>query len=486
MARLSAAAVAALVVLACAHTAAAFYLPGVAPRGYGLDDQVDMRVNKIHSVRTQLPYRYYDLPFCAPEEVVEDSENLGEYLAGDRIENSMYELFTKRNEYCKVLCDEQSYTAEQTAAFAERIDEEYVVDWVLDNMPAAVLMYDEETGDQHLQRGFPLGYYEEEVDAAGNAQRYHYLYNHMHFRINYNPFEEEDAVRIVGFEVEPQSVQHQYDGAKFDKKFTQLSTCNPAHHVDRTDPPQSVDGAQKVIFTYDVHWEATDVKWSERWEVFLEGTADDEVHWFSIVNSCMIVLFLSGMIAMILMRALNRDIAKYNEESTLEDSQEESGWKLVHADVFRPPAGWFGPMVLSVMVGSGMQVLMMAVTLMVFAVFGFLSPANRGGLATAMLLLFVFMGSFAGYWASRIYKMFGGKAWKRNTLLTAVMFPGSVCMTAFVLNFFVWGKVRCRGCGAAVAAALSSPLSLMCARARVRMRCRGPLVKSGTRPRPFL
>ena len=37
---------------------------------------------------------------------------------------------------------------------------------------------------------------------------------------------------------------------------------------------------------------------------------------------------------------------------------------------------------------------------------GFLSPANRGGLMTAMLLLFVFMGAFAGYSSARLYKHF--------------------------------------------------------------------------------
>ncbi len=43
---------------------------------------------------------------------------------------------------------------------------------------------------------------------------------------------------------------------------------------------------------------------------------------------------------------------------------------------------------------------------MVFATLGFLSPANRGGLMTAVLLLFVFMGCFAGYSSARLYKAF--------------------------------------------------------------------------------
>lgn len=31
--------------------------------------QVPMMVNKIWSAKTQLPYRYYDLPFCQPKSV---------------------------------------------------------------------------------------------------------------------------------------------------------------------------------------------------------------------------------------------------------------------------------------------------------------------------------------------------------------------------------------------------------------------------------
>lgn len=52
----------------------------------------------------------------------------------------------------------------------------------------------------------------------------------------------------------------------------------------------------------------------------------------------MIVLFLTVMIAMILLRALRKEIAQYNDPSTLEEAKEESGWKLVHGDVFRPPS----------------------------------------------------------------------------------------------------------------------------------------------------
>ena len=55
--------------------------------------------------------------------------------------------------------------------------------------------------------------------------------------------------------------------------------------------------------------------------------ADDEIHWFSIINSMMIVLFLSVMTALIMLRTLHRDITVYNQLETAEETQEESGWK---------------------------------------------------------------------------------------------------------------------------------------------------------------
>jgi len=46
--------------------ATAFYLPGVAPQQYENFESVAMKVNKLTSIKTQLPYEYYALPFCQP------------------------------------------------------------------------------------------------------------------------------------------------------------------------------------------------------------------------------------------------------------------------------------------------------------------------------------------------------------------------------------------------------------------------------------
>jgi len=162
---------------------------------------------------------------------------------------------------------------------------------------------------------------------------------------------------------------------------------------------------------------------------------EGQIHWFSIVNSLMIVIFLSGMVAMILLRTLHRDIAKYND-MTADDTAEETGWKLVHGDVFRKPPH---SKMLAVSVGSGIQLLVCTAVTLIFSAFGFLSPVHRGSILQGMLLLFTFAGILAGYTSARFYKTWKGEDWKRTTLWTAFLYPGTVFVIFFCLDLFVWG-----------------------------------------------
>lgn len=61
-------------------------------------------------------------------QVKEESENLGEILAGDRIESSDYVLIFGKNETCKVLCWKE-YGRRATNDFVERIKQDYTVNW---------------------------------------------------------------------------------------------------------------------------------------------------------------------------------------------------------------------------------------------------------------------------------------------------------------------------------------------------------------------
>lgn len=63
-------------------------------------DLLKVKVNKLTSVKTQLPYSYYSLPYCKPEKIVDSAENLGEVLRGDRIENSPFVVCLSFGPFC--------------------------------------------------------------------------------------------------------------------------------------------------------------------------------------------------------------------------------------------------------------------------------------------------------------------------------------------------------------------------------------------------
>ena len=72
-----------------------------------------------------------------------------------------------------------------------------------------------------------------------------------------------------------------------------------------------------------------------------------------------------------------------------------------------------------------------------FACLGFLSPANRGSLATTAIVLFVFLGCPAGYVSARLYKTFGGERWKckkAKTIIICVIYIFSECYLDFIFG----------------------------------------------------
>jgi len=391
---------------------------------YKEGSEVDLKVNKLTSVKTQLPYAFYTLPYCRPKEITESVENLGEILAGDMIENSPFEIKMLETTDCKVLC-KQLLSQEQKDKFKSMIDDEYLVNWMVDNLPAATRFVRSGAGGGEFtyMDGFPVG-----VEQQGR----YFIHNHVKLDLKYHKQPDEfEGFRIVGFEVEPHSVtQATRPDGNAEGTFTAMCQEGVAS------PAFDLDLHQEIVFTYDVMWTESPIRWSTRWDNYLK-MAGGQIHWFAILNSVVIVLFLSGMVAMILLRTLHRDIAKYNELATAEEQAEETGWKLVHGDVFRAPPH---SVLLSVSVGAGMQILGMALVTLIFALFGFLSPAHRGGLLQCMMLLFTFMGTLAGFTSARFCKLFDGDNWKLTTLLTACLYPGLFFVVFFILNLFIWGQ----------------------------------------------
>lgn len=140
--------------------------------------------------------------------------------------------------------------------------------------------------------------------------------------------------------------------------------------------PQAVDpnSGTKLLFTYEVEWEPSKISWASRWDTYL-AMSDVQIHWFSIINSLVVIFFLSGnkvsicilknfklisstgILTMIMIRTLRRDIARYNADEGMDEAIEETGWKLVHGDVFRPPRN---SRFFAAVIGSGIQIFLMS------------------------------------------------------------------------------------------------------------------------------
>ena len=415
------------VVLFVAQTAAAIKLRGLTSNTYRDGEPIAVRVNSLTSSSRIMPMPWYSLPWCQmpPEEIKAHKQrmNLGEILWGDQVEPSLFEFEVLTNITCSSLCV-KSMKYKDKELLTKRIEENYRGNLILDNLPVA----EEGSGSRSrfskvVTTGFPIG-----IPKRRSGMGRTVVFNHLEFSVFYKEadaiVEEEDTFRIVGFQVSPMSID--FTDVECGPKFSHEAGGSPVFSTDDT-----------IRWTYSVHWYPSDVEWSTRWDIYLKASPmENRIHWFSIINSLIIVIVLSIFIAFVLLRALRRDLARYNDPEAIQEDRDESGWKLVHGDVFRKPerAG-----LLSVFVGSGVQLIGMTSVTILFAALGFLSPANRGSLLTALIVTFVLLGSANGYVTARLAKYFKMRSW-RIIFVTAIFFPGQIFLGYFLLNFVHWGN----------------------------------------------
>lgn len=427
--------------------AAAFYLPGVAPTSYREGQQVPVFVDRLtpspsyddEQVHSVLSFDYYTeaFHFCKPGTIESQSESLGSVLFGDRIQSSPFEFRMKQDEECKTFrsCGPQEFSAVDAEFVNLRIMQNFIVNLLVDGLPAGELVTDTTTGDSFYNPGASLGFVHEETPV---------LNNHFDFLIDYHEAAPGEF-RVVGVEVVPWTDRDAKDLGDGRGECVSPETSMPLELSDNSETPG-------VVFTYSVRWQESPTQFATRWDKYLH-VYDPKIHWFSLINSTIIVVFLSGMVFVILVRTLRKDITRYNklDAFVLEDLsngrndgdfddtvQEDSGWKLVHGDVFRPPKR---PLILAILVGNGAQLFMMTGFTIAFALLGFLSPSNRGGLGTVMVLLYTLFGGIGGFVASYTYKSLGGSdRWREVMALTPTALPALVFGTFFLLDLFLWAK----------------------------------------------
>lgn len=371
---------------ASTNVASGRQLLGEKDHTYKPGDKVPLWASKVGPfTNPSETYEYYNLPYCQPKDGIKHKIlGMGEVVDANRMASTPYQLNFrtehKGQEVCVVQLD-----SEKLKEFRRAVSEDWYFQMYYDDLPVW---------------GF-IGKMEKIFKPKGVTEFKYFLFTHIDFDVKYN---EDNVIEI---------------------------------NVS-TDPQEAVDISANVTsttakFTYSVRWTPVTTKFENRlsrYERFPLNPVHLEIHWFSIINSCVTVLLLTGFLATILMRVLKADFIKYSrDDPALEE--EESGWKYVHGDVFRFPAH---KNLFCAFVGTGTQVFYLSLCIFALALVGVFYPYNRGSLYTALIFLYAFTASVAGYVASSYYKQMEGEFWVRNILLTCFIYCGPFLAVFSFLN----------------------------------------------------
>jgi transmembrane 9 superfamily member 2/4 len=69
---------------------------------------------------------------------------------------------------------------------------------------------------------------------------------------------------------------------------------------------------EQITFTYEVENVKSNIRCPSRWDVYMKMDGA-KVHWFSIMNSMMVVFFLAGIVFVTFLRIVRMDLTRYEE-----------------------------------------------------------------------------------------------------------------------------------------------------------------------------
>ncbi|KAI0988117.1 hypothetical protein GJ496_007598 [Pomphorhynchus laevis] len=321
----------------------------------------------------QETYNFYSLPFCSGPDmsILHYHETISERLLGDQLELSGIDIRFKVNVPVTVYCT-KTLSDKDITAFVKAISEDYWYQLFIDDLPWRL----------------PVGVMDKDQS---------FIFQHKNIIISYN------NDRIIEINVTATD-------AKLLDHHTQLS------------------------FTYEVHWIQTNISFAQRFDRYKDiDFFQHQIHWFSIFNSFMMVIFMVCFVYLIMSRLLKHDIAAYNNEEFLDiekDTIDDYGWKQISGDVFRIPAY---PMFFSVLIGSGFHVAITAFLCILVTIIGELYT-ERASFLSAVIFIYSSITPVNGYFGGSKYSQWHGKKWISQFLLSTFFCPFIVFVVTMIIS----------------------------------------------------
>lgn len=357
---------------------------------YERDEHVQLWTNTVGPYHNrQETYEYFSLPFCrgAFERGVthRHHDNIGDALQGVELTSAGLEIKfqqdTTKATYCEV-----ELTPAILSQFIYAIDNHYWFQMYMDDLPIWGIV-----GEL------------KEHDVDDKLRNEYFLWTHKKLEIGYN------GDQIVDITLTSESKKPLAQGAT-------------------------------IQFSFEVIWKQSEIAFEDRYEKYLDHQFfQHRIHWFSIFNSFMMVIFLVGLVSMILMRTLRRDYQRYAKDGDLDEMErdlgDEYGWKQVHGDVFRPAAH---RQAFGALVGSGVHLCVTVITV-IMLIITFELYTEHGSIISYAIFCYAILSPINGYISAGIYARMGGKQWIRQMLMSAFLVPFLVACTAFLVNLIAIG-----------------------------------------------
>jgi transmembrane 9 superfamily protein 3 len=421
---------------------------------YAVGDRVILWENKVGPYNNpQETYNYHELPFCRVETATDEKPThkwggLGEILQGNELIDSGVEFKFRVDQPKTTLCVDV-LTQKSAKVFKRAVRKHYWYEFVMDDLPIWGFVGENVEGaadgvdatevrdDAHIAADAAendLSADDSGVLRGGRHEKKPSPHGKVSSDMLGHALRDKRHGGALGKRRDDKTQALIYTHKRFDVSFNGDRVVSV--NLVAENPKPLVAGAS-LEFTYSVTWLPSETPFRKRFERYLDyNFFEHQIHWFSIFNSFMMVIFLAGLVSMILMRTLRNDYAKYAQHSLDDvedlggDESSESGWKLVHGDVFRAPRHL---PTLAALLGTGTQMALLVLFVILITIFG-AAYEGRGTIITVFIVCYALTSFVSGYVSGGFNARNSGKRWIKTMLLTAGLFPGACFGVAFFLN----------------------------------------------------